>query len=245
MSGHSKWANIKHRKQAVDAKKGKVFNRIAKEIIIAAKLGGADEENNPRLKSAILKARQANMPKDNIYRNVKKGSGEAGSENYEELTYEGYGPGGVAFVIEVMTDKKSRTIPEIKNIFSKAGGSLAESGAVSYQFDHRGVIILEGENISEESLLEEVIEAGAQDLEKEEDFFVVTTSKETFHDVMTRLSAFSENSENKEWKITESGLKYIPNTLVKPKDEQRASLKKLVDQFEEHDDVQNVYTNLD
>ena len=241
MSGHSKWANIKHRKEAVDAKKGKMFTRIAKEIIVASKLGGSDEESNPRLKSAILKGRQANMPKDNINRAVKKGAGELASENYEEVMYEGYGPGGVAFIVEVMTDKKSRTVPEIKNIFSKAGGNLAESGAVSYQFDQRGVIIVKGNNISEELLLEEVIEAGGDDLTKEDDFFIVQTPKETFHEVMTTLSA---SFGKKNWLIVESALKYIPNTMIETTEAQEMSITKLIDQLEEHDDVQNVYTNL-
>ncbi len=241
MSGHSKWANIKHRKQAVDAKKGKIFTRIAKEIIVASKLGGFDEESNPRLKAAIMKGKQANMPKDNISRAIKKGSGELASENYEAVMYEGYSPGGVAFIVEVMTDKKSRTVPEIKNIFSKAGGRLAESGSVSYQFDQKGVIIVEGDNISEESLLEEVIKVGGDNLEKEEDFFVVQTSKETFHEVMTKLSV---SLAEKNWSITESGLRYVPNTLIEVADAQETSIIKLIDQLEEHDEVQNVYTNL-
>ncbi len=241
MSGHSKWANIKHKKQAVDAKRGQVFTRIAKEIIVASKLAGSDENRNPRLKSAILKARQANMPKDNIIKAIKKGSGELASETYEEITYEGYGPGGVAFIVEVMTDKKSRTLPEIKNIFSKAGGNLVESGAVSYQFDHKGIIIIEGENISEELFLEAVIEADVNDFKKVDDFFMVQTSKKMFHEVITKLS---NALTKKNWKIIESGLKYIPNTLISTKDDGTENIMKLIDCLEEHDDVQNVYTNL-
>ena len=250
MSGHSKWANIKHRKQAVDAKKGKIFTKVAKEIIVAAKLGGADEASNPRLKTAILKARQVNMPKDNIERAIKKGLGGLDSENYEEAVYEAYGPGGTAFIVEVMTDKKSRTVPEIKNLFSKAGGSLAETGSVSYQFNHKGIIVIEStqnaQNAPNESedIFDMAIEAGAEDIEQEDDFWIIQTSKEKFHEVMKNLSStIQQNGENR--KIIESGLKYISNSPVAVAGEQKENIIKLVECLEEHDDVQNVYTNLE
>ena len=245
MSGHSKWANIKHRKQATDIQRGKVFSKLTKEIIIAARIGGADENNNPRLKTAILKAKQANLPKDNIDRAIKKGSGEIDSENYEEILYEGYGPGGVAIIVEAMTDKKSRTLPEIKNIFMKSGGNLAETGAVIYQFDHKGIILIKGAT-SLDALFEYLIDLKIEDIKKDEsennDIFIIQTSKEDFHEVLTDINQILNE---KDLEIIESGLKYIPQVLMTLENERELrELKNLVQSLEEHDDIQNIYYNL-
>ncbi|MDH5717373.1 MAG: YebC/PmpR family DNA-binding transcriptional regulator [Spirochaetia bacterium] len=243
MAGHSKWANIKHRKQAVDAKRGKIFTKLAKEITISAKLGGSDESSNSRLKSAVIKARENNMPKDNIERAIKKGTGELEGENYDEMIYEGYGPGGIAVIIEVLTDKKSRTVPEIKNIFTKAGGSMAEAGAVSYLFEHKGLILVKSENTSEEELFEISIECGADDFEKDdENIYALKTSKENFHSALEKLY---KQIENKNIEIIESGLQYLPKAEIPLDKEKVSSVLKLIENLENHDDVQNVFTNLE
>ena len=242
MAGHSKWANIKHRKQAVDAKRGKIFTRLAKEITVSAKLGGGDENSNPRLRAAILKARDNNVPKDNIERAIKKGTGELDSDNYEELVYEGYAPGGIAIMIEVLTDKKTRTVPEIKSILSKAGGSMAESGAVSYLFEHKGIILIKG-NITEEELLEQVVESGAEDFEKDdENIYVVKTSKEEFNNV---LNAFYKIAEAKGWEVLESELQYVPTSQIALDKSKGSAVLKLIENLENQDDVQNVFSNLE
>lgn len=241
MAGHSKWANIRHKKGAQDAKRGKVFTKLAKEIMVAAKLGGSDENNNPRLKSAIVKARGANMPKDNIERAIKKGSGETEGITFEEIVYEGYGSDGIAIIVEVMTDKKSRTLPEIKNIFSKAGGSMAETGAVSYLFLRKGIIIIEGDSIDEDTLLELALEAGASDLESEDDAFIVSTERASFHEV---LKALMPSIEENNWQVVESGLKFIASVEIELDNEKSIKNYKLIENLESHDDVQNVYSNL-
>ena len=241
MAGHSKWANIRHKKGAQDAKRGKVFTKLAKEIIVAAKLGGSDENNNPRLKSAIVKARGANMPKDNIERAIKKGSGETEGIAFEEIVYEGYGSDGIAIIVEVMTDKKSRTLPEIKNIFSKAGGSITETGAVSYLFLHKGIIVIEGDSIDEDTLLELALEAGASDLESENDAFIVSTERGSFHEV---LKALMPSIEENNWQVVESGLKFIASVEIELDNEKSIKNYKLIENLESHDDVQNVYSNL-
>lgn len=242
MAGHSKWANIKHRKGAADAKRAKVFTRLTKELIISAKLGGSDENSNPRLRSAVIKAKAANMPKDNIDRAVKKGAGELEGVSYDEIVYEGYAPHGVAIMVEVMTDKKTRTLPEIKNIFSKAGGSMAESGAVSYLFEHKGIIVIEGENLSEEKVLEMALEAGAEDIETEEDVIIVKTPMEDFHAV---LSSIEPAAEKEGYTISESGLKYVAQAEIPLDLSQAGTVLKLLNTLEDHDDVQNVYSNLE
>jgi YebC/PmpR family DNA-binding regulatory protein len=243
MAGHSKWANIKHKKAAADAKRGKVFTRLAKEMTVAAKLGGADETTNPRLRAAVLKARTANMPKDNIERAIKKGTGDLDGVSFEEIVYEGYAVGGIAIMVEVMTDKKSRTLPEIKNIFSKNAGSLAEAGAVSYLFEYKGEIVIDAIETSEDDFMNVALEAGAEDFQKVSDsVFVVTTSREDFAPV---LSAFSDLTEKKSWEILESGLKYIPQAVLEPDSQTMESAAKLIDALENHDDVQNVFYNVE
>ncbi|MCB1146333.1 MAG: YebC/PmpR family DNA-binding transcriptional regulator [Leptospiraceae bacterium] len=243
MAGHSKWANIKHRKGAADARRGQVFTKLAKEIMISAKLGGSDENSNPRLRTAILKARAANMPKDNIERAVKKGAGELEGVNYEEAVYEGYGPGGIAIMIETMTDKRTRTIPELKNIFTKAGTSMAESGSVSYLFDHKGMLLVKANSATEDQLLEAVLETGGEDMEQDEPgVFVIYTTREDFHAVSDKLIPILEA---KGCEILESGLKFVPQTTMELDAEKTTAVLKLLDQLESHDDVQNVYSNLE
>ncbi|MES0488888.1 MAG: YebC/PmpR family DNA-binding transcriptional regulator [Leptospirales bacterium] len=243
MAGHSKWANIKHRKGAQDAKRGQQFTKIAKEIIISAKLGGGDMNTNPRLRAAIAKGRAGNMPKDNIEKAIKKGTGELEGVNYEEILYEAYGPHGIAIIIEVLTDKKSRTIPELKNILMKSSGNLAEAGSVSYLFDHLGIILIEGENIVEDELLEFVIESGADDFEKDdENIYVIKTQKENFHAALTTLTPMFEE---KSWKILASELRYVPKNLIELDKDKEDKVLKLIDILDDHDDIQNVYSNLE
>jgi len=242
MSGHSKWANIKHKKANVDAKRGKIFTKLGKELMVAAKLGGSDEHANPRLRTAIIKARGSNMPNDIIDRAVKKGAGELEGVNYEEFIYEGYGPNGTAIIMEVMTDKKSRTLPEVKNIFNKAGGQLADTGAVSYLFDLNGIIVIDKKNITEEELFDLIIEAGAEDLETEDDVFIVKTEKSSFNAVLSQVSNFVESKKSE---ILESGLKYIPKAMVEIKKEKEESIRNFLDKLEENDDIQNIYYNID
>lgn len=242
MAGHSKWANIKHKKQAQDAKRGKIFTKLTKEITISAKIGGGDENSNPRLRTAVLKARAANVPKDNIERAIKKGTGELEGINYEEILFEGYGPNGIAVIIETMTDKKSRTLPEIKNLFSKNGGSLAENGAVSYLFDHKGIIIVEAESEKEEEIFNKSIESGAEDFESDEGIFIIKTEKEMFHEVQKTLEPYFEENNIS---IIESSLQYIPGTYIDVDDDNKLeSIADFIDILENHDDVQNVYTNI-
>jgi YebC/PmpR family DNA-binding regulatory protein len=242
MAGHSKWANIKHRKGAEDAKRAKVFTRLAKEIIVSAKLAGSDENSNPRLRAAVIKARAANMPKDNIERAIKKGAGELEGTNYEEITYEGYGPDGLAIMVEVMTDKKTRTLPEIKNLFSKNGGNLAETGAVAYSFEYKGHIIFESAS-KEDDLFELCLEAGASDFNsspEEDSYFEVFSERDHFHSLLSAL----ESRKEEELNILESGLKYFPTNTVELKDEKLQKAEKLLNALEDHDDVQHVFSNL-
>lgn len=243
MAGHSKWKNIQHRKGAADAKRGALFTKLAKEIMVAAKLGGGDEAANPRLRSAILKARQNSMPKDNIERAIKKGTGELEGVNYEEAVYEGYGPGGIAIMVEVLTDKKSRTVPELKSLFKSNGGTMAEANAVAYLFDRKGLILVEGENITEDDIMEIALEAGAEDIEKDDEkVYAVKTSVNDFHAV---LAAMEPKLAAKGYKIIESGLKYIPQSTITVEGEKGKEALELIAALEDYDDVQNVYTNLE
>jgi len=242
MAGHSKWANIKHRKQAADAKRGQQFTKLAKEIMVSSRLGGSDVSTNPRLKAAITKAREFNMPKDNIEKAIKKGAGELDGQEMEELVYEGYGTQGVAFIVEVMTDKKTRTVPELKNIFSKNGGSMAETGSVGFMFDHLGVIALEGENITEDTLMELVINSGAEDYEKEDDnFFIVKTSMENFHNAYTEIS---NEAEKNGWQVVTAELQYLPKTYIDLDADGVKTNMRIFETLEANDDVQNIYFNL-
>ena len=239
MSGHSKWANIKRRKGAVDAKRGKIFTRLIKEITVAARLGGGDQVGNPRLRSAIAAAKTVNMPKENIERAIKKGTGELEGTVYEEITYEGYGPGGVAILVDCMTDNKNRTVGEVRPAFSKNGGNLGESGCVSYMFDKKGVLLVDKKTIDEEKLMELALESGADDVVEEETEFQVTTAPEEFAAVRERLEAQGVV-------FLEASLSMVPQNVVDVADEGVAKrLLKLMESLEDCDDVQNVHANFD
>ncbi len=239
MAGHSKWANIKRRKGAVDAKRGKIFTKIIKEIMVAARLGGGDINGNPRMRSAVLAAKDENMPKENIERAIKKGTGDLDGVSYEEIIYEGYGPGGVAMMVECMTDNRVRTVADVRHFFSKSGGNLGESNCVSWMFDRKGSIVIDSSTISEDSLMEIAIEAGAEDVVAEDNTFQVLTASDDFAAVCETLNA-------KGVKHVEAGITMIPKNVVAVADEKVASqLMKLIENLEDNDDVQKVHANFD
>lgn len=239
MAGHSKWANIKHRKGAVDAKRGKIFTKLIKEITVAARMGGGDPNANPRLRSAVAAARNENMPKDNIDRAIKKGTGELDGANYEEITYEGYGPGGVAVLVECMTDNRNRTVGEVRYFFSKSGGNLGESGCVSWMFDKKGLLLIEKSVIDEDKLMELAIEAGADDVVEEDNLFQVLTEPDNF-------PAVREALESNGVSFVEASISMVPKNVVEVTEEKAAkSLMKLLDNLEDNDDVQKVHANFD
>jgi YebC/PmpR family DNA-binding regulatory protein len=239
MSGHSKWATIKRKKARMDAARGRIFTQISKEIILAAKQGGGDPEKNLKLKNAIAKAKEANLPNDNITRAIMRGTGELGSGNYEEITYEGYGAGGVAVMIEVMTDNRNRTAGEIRHLFSRNGGNLGETGCVSWMFEKKGVVVVEkGTEVEEDDLLMAALEAGAEDVKVEDDAFEILTDHDSFEVVREGLKAGGI-------KISEAQVSMIPKTTVKLGGVQAEQVLKLLDALEEHEDVQEVYTNIE
>lgn len=238
MSGHSKWANIKHRKSAQDAKRGQLFSKLAKEITVAAKVGGGNPENNIRLRVAIERAREANMPTENIERAIKRGTGELEGVTYEEVVYEGYGPGGVAILVNVLTDNKNRTAAEMRKIFSKFGGSLGTTGSVAWIFEKKGYISVDASKYSEDQILEIAIEAGAEDVKKEEDVISIYTSVESFSDVLKAL-------KDKGIEIKVSEVSMIPKTTASVDDDTAIKVLKLLEELESNDDVQNVASNLD
>jgi YebC/PmpR family DNA-binding regulatory protein len=237
MSGHNKWSTIKHKKGAADAKRGKVFTKIIKEITVAAKLGGGDPDGNPRLRTAIDKAKAENMPKDNVERAIKKGVGGLEGTNYEETTYEGYGPGGTAVLVEVMTDNRNRTVSEVRSIFTKCNGNMGESGCVSWLFDKKGLLVFP-KSIDFDKLFEASIEAGADDVTDEEEQYEVLTDPTAFHQVKTALEAAGFKPESAE-------ITMIPQTMVKLDGKNAENMLKLMDRMEDNDDVQNVYANFD
>ncbi|MFA5516176.1 MAG: YebC/PmpR family DNA-binding transcriptional regulator [Desulfuromonadales bacterium] len=237
MAGHSKWANIKHRKGAQDAKRGQVFTKLIKEITIAAKIGGADPEGNPRLRTAIDKAKGENMPKDTIERAIKKGTGDLEGVNYEEGTFEGYGPGGVAVIVEFMTDNRTRTVADVRHIFSKQGGSLGVSGSVSFLFDRKGLITFSTDT-DFDTIFEAALEAGAEDVKDEEDAYEVITDPTNFIEVRDHLA-----SRNLQWQTAE--ITMLPQTMVRLEGKQAQQMIKMMDKLEDYDDVQNVYANFD
>jgi len=237
MSGHSKWATIKHAKGAADAKRGKVFTKLIKEISIAARMGGGSLDGNPRLRTAILKARVANMPKDNIDRAIKKGTGELEGVSYEELIYEAYAPGGVAIFIEVLTDNKNRAAAEIRNILTKAGGQLATSGSVSRLFKRQGVITMDGEKYTEDQVMEVALEGGAEDVSLSDGIIEVTTAPEDFESVLNALQA-------KEFETLNAEVSMVAETEVTLDNEATAKALKLIEKLEDNDDVQNVFSNV-
>ncbi|MBI4431698.1 MAG: YebC/PmpR family DNA-binding transcriptional regulator [Candidatus Omnitrophica bacterium] len=238
MSGHSKWASIKHKKGALDAKRGKIFSKISREIIVAAKSGGGDPESNARLRLAVSKAREANMPSDNVDRAIKRGTGELEGINYEETAFEGYGPGGVAVYVQCLTDNKNRTSAEIRNIFSKKGGNLAGLGSVSWLFEKKGLMIVDAHGVTEEELMNAALDAGAEDLKNEGDAFSVITQPHDFENVKQALAV-------KKIPFKSAEITMLAKNLV-PADEKAArQVFELVEALEENDDVQNVYTNMD
>ncbi|MDR2900982.1 MAG: YebC/PmpR family DNA-binding transcriptional regulator [Treponema sp.] len=237
MSGHSKWATIKHKKGAADAKRGQMFTKLIKEISIAARMGGGDQEANPRLRTAIIKARGANMPKDNIDRAIKKGTGELEGVNYEELVYEAYAPGGVALFIEVLTDNKNRAAADVRNILNKGGGSLATSGAVSRLFARKGVITFDGEKYTDDELMEVALEGGAEDVALSDGVIEVTTDPADFEAVVNALT-------EKNYESMSAEISMIPDAETELDNEATAKVMRMIDRLEENDDVQNVYSNL-
>lgn len=238
MSGHSKWASIKHKKAATDAKRGKVFTRYIKEITIAAKLGGGDPEANPALRHAIDGAKSVNMPADNIKRAIQRGTGELEGVNYEAMTYEGYGPGGVAVLVETLTDNKNRTVAEVRSMFTKYNGNLGEQGCVSYLFTRQGLIVIPLDVIDEETLMEVALENGAEDMKTEEGSYEIITTPEDFHTVLNAIKAKDINIESAE-------LAMIPSTFVKLEGKHAEQTLKLLEKIEEIDDVQHVWANFD
>jgi len=238
MSGHSKWATIKRKKAATDSARGKVFTKIIKEITIASRDGGGDPDANPRLRLAIQTAKGNNMPQDNITRAIKKGTGELEGVRYEEITYEAYAPGGIAVIIESVTDNKNRTVAELRHLISKKNGNLAESGSVSWMFERKGVVNVEKDSIKEDELMEVILDAGADDLKSEGDYFEVIAAVENFEKVRKAI-------EDKSYKIESASLQYIAKDLVAVDGKNTDEVIRFIEAVEENDDVQNVYTNAD
>ena len=239
MSGHSKWSTIKHKKGAADAKRGKIFTRIIKEMTVAARLGGGDIEGNPRLRAAVAEAKANNMPKDNIERAIKRGTGELEGATYEEITYEGYGPGGVALMVETMTDNSNRTTPEIRHIFEKNGGNLGTPGSVRFQFDRKGYFSVEKSAVGEDKLMEVALEAGADDLQTDApDTFEIYTSPDAFEQVRQAL-------EKNKIPTAEAKIEQVPSTFVKIDEGKSKQMMRLMEMLDDHDDVQNVWSNFD
>ncbi len=239
MAGHSKWANIRHKKAAQDAKRGKIFTKLIREIMVAARMGGGNPENNPRLRAAIAAAKAENMPKENIERAIKKGTGELEGTAYEEITCEGYAPGGVAVLVEAMTDNRNRTISEIRHIFSKNGGSLGEAGCVAWMFSKKGLIVFPKGSYSEDELMEVALEAGAEDVKDQGDQFEVITDPADFLQV-------KQSFDDRGMKYELAEITMIPQSTVKVEDPKQAQqVIRLMELLEEHDDVQHAYANFD
>ncbi len=237
MSGHSKWSSIKHKKGAADAKRGKIFTKLVKEIIVAAKEGGGDIEMNPRLRLAVSTAKGSNMPNSNIERAIKRGTGELDGVSYENFTYEGYGQNGVAIIVETLTDNKQRTVADVRHIFSKYGGNLAENGSVSYMFDQKGLIMIPKNDLDEDEVMMASLDAGAEDLIIEEGNFIIYTAYADLHSVHKKLEEAGYNIEKAE-------LTRIPQNTIQA-DEVAEKLLKLIDHLEDCDDVQKVYANFE
>jgi YebC/PmpR family DNA-binding regulatory protein len=238
MSGHSKWSTIKRKKGAADAKRGKIFTKLIKEITISAREGGGDPGANPRLRLAIDNAKAANMPADNIERAIKKATGELEGVTYHELMYAGYGPGGVAMLIEVATDNKNRSVAEVRHIFSKYNGSMGENGSVAWMFDRKGIITLPIQNKTEDEIMDIVLEAGAEDLQTDDDYFEVQTDLESFEPVRKALVAADLQVEN-------ASLQWIAKNTVNVSEEDAEKVMKIIEAMEDSEDVQNVYSNAD
>jgi YebC/PmpR family DNA-binding regulatory protein len=238
MSGHSKWASIKHKKAAVDAKRGKLFTKLIKEITVAAREGGGDPDVNPRLRTAVANAKAANMPNDTIERGILRGTGQLPGTSYEEVLYEGYGPQGVAIIVEVVTDNRNRSTSDLRYIFSKNGGNLGEKGCVAWMFDKKGLIIVDKDKADEDELMLIALEADAEDIKLEDDSFEIITALEDFENVKSAV-------EEADIEMSLAELSMIPQTMVKLDGKEAHQLMKLLEGLEEHDDVQNVYANFD
>jgi len=238
MSGHSKWASIKHKKGAVDAKRGKVFTKLIKEITVAARLGGKDPDSNSRLRVAVATAKAENMPKENIERAIKKGTGDLEGSNYEEVTYEGYGPGGVAVLIEVLTDNKNRAVADVRHLFERSGGNLGETGCVAWMFSKKGLIVFQKDQIEEEILFELALEAGADDIKEYEKELEVITEPSSFEQVKAAI-------ENAGVSYTLAEITMIPKTTVKIDDKHAQQMLTLMETLEDNEDVSHVYANFD
>ncbi len=238
MSGHSKWHSIKHKKAAVDAKRGKVFTKLIKEITVAARAGGGDPDGNARLRKAILDAKAANMPADNIKRAVMKGTGELPGTNYEDITYEGYGPGGAAVMLQVLTDNRNRTVSEIRHVFAKNNGNLGENGCVAWMFDRKGYFLVPAAQKTEEELYEIVLEAGVDNLELSDENYEITCAPDSFEAVKEALEKAGMTLEVNE-------ISMLPQNTVKLTGKDAQQMLKLMESLEDHDDVQNVYANFD
>ena len=238
MSGHSKWHSIKHKKAKVDAQRGKIFTRLIKELTVAARMGGGDPEANSRLRTAMAIAKAANMPADNIERAIKKGTGELPGVSYDEITYEGYGPGGVAIMIDAMTDNKNRTVAEIRHMIGKHGGNLGANGCVSYMFHKKGIILVEAEGVDEDALMEAALEAGADDMTGDDEHFEIVSEPAAFEDVHAAVEAGG-------FSIVSAELTKVPDSMVNVSAKDAPKILRLMDAIENQDDVQNVYSNFD
>jgi YebC/PmpR family DNA-binding regulatory protein len=236
MSGHSKWSTIKHKKAARDAKRGKLFTKLIKEITVAARMGGSDVNSNPRLRTAVTTARTQSMPSENIDRAIKKGTGELEGVTYEEIQYEGYGPGGAAIIAQVLTDNKNRTVSEIRRLFAKHGGNMGETGCVSWMFDKKGLITVEKSQVPEDRLMDVVLDAGAEDVRDEDEIFEILTSPEAFATVKDRL-------DQEKIAVASAQVTLIPKNTVDVEAKNVEQILKLTEELEDHDDVQNVSAN--
>jgi len=238
MSGHSKWSSIKHKKGAADAKRGKIFTKLIKEITVAARMGGGDPDGNPRLRSAIAAAKAENMPKENIERGIKKGTGELEGVSYEEANYEGYGPGGVAVLVDCLTDNKNRTVADIKHLFERHGGNLGEPGCVAWMFEQKGLMVFEKDKVEEEELFDLALEAGAEDVREEETEFEVVTDP-------SDLESVKQTIDNAGLSYTFAEVTKIPQNTVKVEGKKAQQTLNLMQSIEDHDDVSHVYANCD
>ena len=238
MAGHSKWANIKHKKAATDAKRGRAFTRLTKEITVAARVGGGDPATNPRLRLLVEKARGVNMPKDNVNRSIKRGTGELPGVSYEEQMYEGYGPHGIAVIVETLTDNKNRTVADLRRLLSNKGGSLGESGSVSWMFNKLGVVRAEGAEITENDLLEQLIDYSIKDIDKQDNVFIITCDPKSLEDIKKAIVQAG-------LKIESAELEWVAQNLSALEGTQREKVIEFLDELEDHDDVQNVYANLE
>lgn len=236
MSGHSKWSTIKRKKGANDAQRAKIFTKIAREIIVAVKAGGPDPDNNSSLKDAIAKGRANNMPNDNINRTIKKAAGSTDGDNYENITYEGYGPNGVAVIVETLTDNRNRTAADIRHYFDKFGGNMGQTGCVSFMFDQKGVIVVENDGIDEDAITMDALEAGAEDIAAEEEYYEITTAPADFHAVRDAME--------QKYTLSSAEISMVPQTMVTLSDEKQITMMgKLLENMEDNDDVQNVWHN--